>query len=70
MNSQQIIAMLIVSVAAVFLGRNLVASVRSFFSKKQGGCAGCGKCGFAPKESAAQHPGLIPLIDIHSLPKK
>ncbi|HLK61643.1 MAG TPA: hypothetical protein VKU00_34165 [Chthonomonadaceae bacterium] len=51
MNIQQLIAISIVAMAAVYLGRNLVLSARAFFSKKSSGCPGCGKCAFAPKEN-------------------
>ncbi len=74
MSAQQLIALLIVAVAAVYLGRNLVASARSFFSNKSEGCPGCGKCAFADKApsktSASARPNIIPLTDIRSLPKK
>ena len=74
MSIQQLITLLIVAVAAIYLGRNLVASARNFFSNKSEGCPGCGKCAFADKTPsktpASTRPNLIPLTDIRTLPKK
>ena len=76
MNLQQIVALLIVIAAAVFLGRNFIRACRSFFSNKSGCSEGCGKCGFAPKENptaksaASSRPNLISLKDIRTLPDR
>ena len=75
MHAQQLITLLIVAAAAVYLGRNLVTSARNFFSNKTEGCGGCGKCAFADKARtqsppAAARPNLIALSDIRTLPKK
>ena len=73
MSAQPLIALLIVAIAAVYLGRNLVASARNFFSNKSEGCGGCGKCAFAEKpqsKPAAARPNIIALTDIRTLPKK
>jgi hypothetical protein len=75
MSAQQLITLLIVAVAAVYLGRSLFTAARSFFSNKSEGCgSGCGKCAFAdkarPQTSAAVRPNIIPLGDIRTLPKK
>jgi hypothetical protein len=77
MNSQQLIAMLLVATAAAYLLRNLVVSARAFFANKSGGCGGCGKCAFAQKGDAfkkpitpAGQPNLIALSDIRTLPSK
>ncbi len=74
MSAQQIITLVIVAVAAVYLGRNLAASARRFFSNKSEGCGGCGKCAFADKVRTQTPPAarsnLIALSDIRTLPKK
>lgn len=74
MSAQQLIALIIVAVAAVYLGRNLVTAARNFFSNKSEGCGGCGKCAFADKartqSPASTRPNIIPLTDIRTLPKK
>ena len=74
MSAQQLITLLIVAVAAVYLGRNFLASARSFFSNKSEGCGGCGKCAFADKPRtqppAPARPNVIALTDIRTLPKK
>jgi len=74
MSAQQLITLLIVAIAAVYLGRNLVASARNFFSNKSEGCGGCGKCAFADKprtqSPATTRPNIIALTDIRTLPKK
>ncbi len=74
MPAQQLITLLIVAVAALYLGRNLITSARNFFSNKSEGCGGCGKCAFAEKtrtqSPAAPRPNVIPLGDIRTLPKK
>jgi len=74
MSAQQLITLLIVAIAAVYLGRNLVASARNFFSNKSEGCGGCGKCAFADKPRTQSppntRPNMIALTDIRTLPKK
>jgi hypothetical protein len=74
MSAQQLITLAIVAVAAIYLGRNLVASARNFFSNKTEGCGGCGKCAFAGKPQnkapANARPNIIALTDIRTLPKK
>jgi hypothetical protein len=74
MSAQQLITLIIVAAAAVYLGRNLFASARNFFSNKSEGCPGCGKCAFADKPRAqtpaSSRPNLIALSDIRTLPKK
>lgn len=74
MLAQQLITLLIVAVAALYLGRNLIKSARSFFSNKSDGCGGCGKCAFAEKTRsqlpATLHSHIISLTDIHTLSKK
>ena len=74
MSIQQLITLLIVAVAAIYLGRNLVASARNFFSNKSEGCGGCGKCAFADKAPsktpASARPNIIALTDIRTLSKK
>ena len=74
MSAQQIITLLIVAVAAIYLGRNLVASFRNFVSNKSEGCPGCGKCAFADKPPSKTpvntRSNLISLSDIRTLPKK
>ena len=74
MSAQQLITLLIVAVAVVYLGRNLFASARNFFSNKSEGCGGCGKCAFAekprPQTPASARPNIIALTDIRTLPKK
>jgi hypothetical protein len=74
MSAQQLITLIIVAIAAIYLGRNLVASARNFFSNKSEGCGGCGKCAFADKSRtqtpASTRPNIIPLTDIRTLPKK
>ena len=74
MELQQIVALLIVAAAALFLARNFVRSLRAFLSGK-GGCeSGCGKCGFAPRDdrssvrpAAPSRPNIIPLTDIRTV---
>lgn len=74
MSVQQLITLAIVAVAAIYLGRNLIASARRFFSNKTEGCGGCGKCAFADKSPsktpASSRPNIIALSDIRTLPKK
>jgi bacterioferritin-associated ferredoxin len=70
MNAQQIITLALVAVAAVYLGRRLVQSVRDLFSPRSGCSSGCGKCGFArelaTKSAAAssERRNIIPLSEI------
>jgi hypothetical protein len=76
MNVQQIIALLIVSVAAAYLFRNAVRTLRAFLSGRGGCASGCGKCGFAgeiaSRRKAASSPrsDVIPLTDIRSVTDK
>jgi hypothetical protein len=76
MNIQQIIALLIVGVAAAYLIRNAVRTLRAFLSGKSGCASGCGKCGLAGeiasrrKSAPSPRPDVIPLTDIRSLPDK
>ena len=76
MNIQQTIALLIVTAATLYLGRSFIRSCRAFFSKRAGCGAGCGKCGFAPKEGAGAkpaantRPNIIPLSDVRILPDR
>lgn len=75
MNLQQFLALILVSLAAIYLARNMVRALRSFLSGKSGCGDGCGKCGFAPTDSpgrpaeTARRPDIIPLSEIRSLPK-
>ncbi|HZT41839.1 MAG TPA: hypothetical protein VFA07_06600 [Chthonomonadaceae bacterium] len=77
MNVQQIIAWILVGLAAAFLLRLFVGSLRAFLSGK-GGCGdGCGKCSFAPKDplpgkkaASQSRPDIIPLTDIRTLSRK
>lgn len=70
MDMQQIIALGIVSVAALYLGRNALRAWKAFRSGK--GCAsGCGKCAFAvqvkearKRNAAPSGRKVIPLLDI------
>ena len=76
MDIQQIIAFVIVGVAALYLGRNAVRAWKAFRSGK--GCSsGCGKCAFAVKETVARKPSatssslnIIPLTEIKSTPDR
>ena len=66
MNGQQMVAVLIVLVATLYLGRNFLRSAKAFFSKKGGCASGCGKCAFAQQVKQAQKEGaarrnVIPL---------
>ena len=75
MNIQQILALIIVAVAAVFLTRQLVDAVRSIVQNKAGCGGGCAKCAFAQPDKAIQDtvhssPKLISLGDIQTLPGK
>ena len=76
MNAQQILALVIVAIAALYLGRNFVRSCRAFFSSKSGCSEGCGKCSFAPKAGkpgqtvSSARPNVIPLTDIRTLPQR
>ncbi len=74
MSLPQLITLLIVAIAAVYVGRVLFDSARNLFSAKSQGCGGCGKCAFADKahtqKSAAANSNLIALSDIRTLPKK
>lgn len=77
MDTQKLIAMLLVGAAAAYLLRNLAVSARAFFANKSGSCGGCGKCGFAQKSDTfkksntpAGQPNLIALSDIRTLPNK
>lgn len=75
MSFPQLIVLLIVGVAAVYVGRTLYDSARDLFSKKSEGCGGCGKCAFAEQirtrqASASTKPKVIALSEIQTLPKK
>lgn len=75
MDIQQIVALMIVAVAFVFLARQLFASVRSILENKSGCGGGCGKCAFANLEKPNQRqrptrPDVIALGDIRTLPRK
>jgi len=77
MNVQQIFALICVGLAAAFLLRLFIGSLRAFLSGK-GGCGdGCGKCSFAPRDSrlgkqatSQNRPDIIPLTEIRPLSKK
>jgi len=77
MDIQQIIALMIVAVAAVYLGRNAWRAWQAFRSGK-GGCeSGCGKCAFAVKELRGRKPSItssalniIPLSESKPASKK
>lgn len=51
---QQILALICVSVAAVYLGRRAVQAARAFRKRPSGCGGGCGRCGLA---SLAERPG-------------
>jgi hypothetical protein len=52
MSGQQTIVLLLVAVAAAYLGRNLWRAWRNFRDPNKGGCAsGCGKCAYAIEPS-------------------
>jgi hypothetical protein len=79
MDTQQLIALGLVGLASVYLGRGFIASARNFFAQKSG-CGGCGKCSFAQgmndkgmndtgkPQRAVRHGTLIPLIDVRAEP--
>ena len=71
MDVQQLIALAIVTAAALYLGRGFIVAARRFFSQQAGCGGGCGKCGFAPRGRAVgQTPKMpanvtiIPLKDV------
>ena len=71
MDAQQIIALAIVAVAGVYLARQSVRSYKAFRASKNGCGSGCGKCAFAPKDSAVgaalpkvQRKNVIALAEI------
>ena len=74
MDTQQIVVLVVVASAAVYLGRNLVMAARGFFRGKGGCSSGCGKCGFAQPTKTQTHsspqPNVIALRDIRTLSKK
>jgi hypothetical protein len=72
MNSQQVAALTLVAVCAVYLGRQAYASIKDFFSNKSEGCGtGCGKCAFAQqrgsKPGRAGSSQTIKLIPLESV---
>ena len=77
MNVQQILALMLVGLAAAFLLRLFAGSLRAFLSGKGGCGSGCGKCSFAPKDpllgkkaSSQGRPDIIPLTEIRPVMKK
>ena|SRR5579862_298947 len=74
MDVQQVVALSIVGVAAVYLIRSFVLSARSFFNAKSGCGGGCSRCAFSKEGGAKPLPptrrtDIIPLMEIRSLPK-
>lgn len=76
---QQFIALVVVSVASLYLGRNFVRAWKSFLragdgdSACGGGCPGCGssKASLSGKPvNSARRPDIIPLSDIRTLPNR
>lgn len=64
MDTQQIITLGLIGIAAVYLGRLFVKSVRAFLSNKAGCSSGCGKCGLAAiaeKRATISRKDVIPL---------
>jgi hypothetical protein len=70
MNAQQIIVFLIVGAAVAYLGRNGVRAWKALWRGKSGCGDGCGKCGFARKETDAAPTKLLSLQEIRVSPKK
>ena len=83
MDSQRVIALLMVAAAAAYLGRSLVTSARDFFAAKSGCGGGCAKCAFAegggkkgeratkPTNALiAPQPNVIALSDIRTMPHR
>jgi hypothetical protein len=68
MDGQQILALIIVSLAAVYLGHQFVRSLRAFRSNKPGCGSGCGKCGLAglseKRPAAPRRADVIPLNEV------
>jgi bacterioferritin-associated ferredoxin len=81
MNIQQVIALGIVAIAALYLGRNAVRAFQALRSGKSCG-SGCGKCGVAAqieaarkstttvRPSSARPSQIITLSEISSPPSK
>ncbi|HZO90432.1 MAG TPA: hypothetical protein VFB38_19050 [Chthonomonadaceae bacterium] len=74
MDIQQLTALALVAVAAIYLGRNAWSALKGLLSGKGGCASGCGKCAFAGKETAVRarsskpaRPDIIPLSDIKSV---
>ncbi len=76
MDVQQIIALILVVLAALYVGRYMLRSARDLFSRKGGCGSGCDRCAFskdpAVHKSGKQpsRPDIIPLADIRSLPER
>lgn len=69
MDTQQILALILVGMAAVYLGRQFTRSLRAFLSNKPGCGSGCGKCGLAAlseKHSTSSRLNVIPLSEVRS----
>lgn len=69
MDTQQILALIIVAMAAVYLGRQFRQSLRAFLSNKPGCGNGCGKCGLAglsEKRSPSPRSNVIPMGEVRS----
>lgn len=83
MDVQRLSALLIVAIAATYLGRSLLTSARAFLQDKSGCGGGCAKCAFAegggnkmgrkanriPAE-AVNPSNVIAIADIRTLPHK
>lgn len=80
MDIQQFVALAIVGTALIYLGRQFVASAKSFFASKSGCGGGCSKCAFAEQSGLKQAsnksngmvaPGnVIALGEIKTLPRR
>ncbi len=83
MDVQRISALIIVAVAAMYLGRSLLTSTRAFLQDKSGCGGGCAKCAFAeggrdkPERKASRlsaesvkPSNVIAIADIQTLPRK
>ncbi len=81
MDVQKLIALAIVGTALIYLGRQFVASAKSFFASKSGCGGGCSKCAFAEQGNAGKKTGgkvvgtsasgnVIALGEIKTLPRR
>jgi hypothetical protein len=64
MDTQKLITLFIVGIAALYLGRNFLRAGRDLLRGKSDCGSGCGKCGApATRPDHARRPNVIPLSE-------